>query len=81
MEAVNMILSGVLKKNEKNFVRVSFSRGSDFAEGIVPDGIIEKSAGFTDEEVWELQEYMTSNRQEIIAQAKKINPIRSWLGK
>ncbi len=81
MESINMTLSGVLRKDERNFVRVSFSRGRDFAEGIVPDGIIEKSEGFTEEELSELQEYMIGNQQEIIAQAKQINPIRSWLRK
>ncbi len=81
VESINMILSGVFRTDGRNFVRISFIRGSDFAEGIVPDGIIEKSEGFTEEEVKELREYMIGNQREIIDQARQINPIRNWLGK
>lgn len=76
-EGMQVLVSGVLRKEGRNFVRVSFLRGKDWAEGIVPDGVIEKSEGFTEEEVRKLEEYLAGDKNEIIARAKGINPIRN----
>ena len=51
----------------------------DYAEGILPDGIIVKSEGFSEEEVRKLEAYIRANRQEILKQAKEINPLRNWM--
>ncbi len=79
MDEVNMLVSAVVMKDNRKIVRVSFLRGKDYAEGILPDGLIEKSGGFTEEEVRKLENYMRANRQEILKQAKEVNPLRSWL--
>ncbi|MCM1113353.1 MAG: hypothetical protein NC399_08885 [Muribaculum sp.] len=79
MDEVNMLISGVVMKDGRKIVRVSFLRGKDYAEGILPDGLIEKSGGFTEEEVLKLENYMRVNRQEILKQAKEVNPLKSWL--
>ncbi len=71
--------SGVLSKNGKPFVSVMFERGKDVAEGTVPDCIITKSKGFTEEEIHELEDYMDANRKEIIDGAKRISNIRHLL--
>ncbi len=71
--------SGVLSKNGKPFVSVMFERGKDVAEGTVPDCIITKSEGFTEEEIHELEDYMDANRKEIIDGAKRISNIRHLL--
>lgn len=76
-ENINMLVSGVLHREGRNFVRVSFLRGKDWAEGIVPDGAIEKSEGFTKEEVGKLEEYLAGEKDMLIRQAKGINPIRN----
>lgn len=76
-ENMQVLVSGVLHKEDRTFVRVSFLRGKDWAEGIVPDGVIEKSEGFTEEETRKLEEYLIGDRDEIIARAKGINPIRN----
>ncbi len=79
MQSVNMLISSIINKEDKRFVRVSFMRGSDYAEGILPDNIIEKSSGFSEEEVEKLQEYISANQGDIMERARQINPIKNWL--
>lgn len=79
MDEVTMMVSGFVEKDNRKIIRVSFLRGKCVAEGILPDGMIEKSEGFTKEETVGLENYMRANRQEIIEQAKAVNPLRSWL--
>lgn len=80
MDSVNMLVSGIINKEDRRYVRVSFQRGRDIAEGIVPDGVIEKSEGFSQEEVRDLERYLRENRGEIMEQARQINPLKNWLG-
>lgn len=77
MDDVKMLISGVM--GERKLVRVSFLRGDCFADGVLPDGIIDRSQGFSDEEVRELEKYLRFNRQDILKQAKAVNPLRNWL--
>ena len=79
-EEMSVIVSGMLQKDGKSFVRVSFFRGKDWAEGIVPDGVVEKSEGFTGEEIGKLEEYLAGDRDRIMQQAKGVNPLRNMLG-
>lgn len=76
-EEMKVLVSGVLRAEGRTFVRVSFLRGKDWAEGLVPDGVIEKSDGFTEEEIGRLEDYLTGDKDTIIRQAKGINPIRN----
>ncbi len=75
-EEMKVLVSGMLRKEDKKFVRVSFLRGKDWAEGIVPDGIIEKSEGFTAEEIGKLEDYLEGEKAAILEQARSVNPIR-----
>lgn len=79
MDEIKMVISCVVAKGDRKMVRVSFLREKDYAEGILPDGMIEKSQGFTEEEVQKLENYMRANRQDILRRAKEINPLRNWL--
>lgn len=79
MDEVKMLVSGYVMKDKKRIVRVSFVRGGDYAEGILPEGMIEKAKGFTEEEVRKLENFLRVNKDEILGEAKKVNPIRSWL--
>lgn len=79
MSEVEMLISGFFTKDGRKMMRISFTRGKDFAEGLLPDGIIDRSDGFTEEEISKLEKFIRTNSQEIMAQAKEINPIRSWL--
>ena len=79
-EELRMTYSGLLLHKGEKTVRVSFERGQhDFAEGIVPSGMIEKSSGFSEEELQQLSNYLKYNASDIMAKAKEVNPIRDWL--
>ena len=51
----------------------------DYADGLLPEGVIEQAQGFSEEEVRKLENYLRFNRKEILKQAKEINPLRNWL--
>lgn len=79
-QELRMTYSGLLsQKDGKKIARVFFERGKDFAEGIVPSGSIEKSSGFTPEELKQLTDYLIHNKEDILAKAKEVNPLRNWL--
>lgn len=75
-EDINMLVTGMLHKGNKSFVRVSFLRGKDWAEGILPDARIEKSEGFSKEEINRLETYLLEEKNMIMEQAKGVNPLR-----
>lgn len=76
-EDIKMLVTSMIHKGEKSFTRVSFLRGSDWAEGIVPGGKIEKSEGFDAEEIKKLEAYLLGEEEMILRQAKGINPLRN----
>ncbi|MCI8484216.1 MAG: hypothetical protein HFH41_07735 [Lachnospiraceae bacterium] len=79
-QELRMTYSGLLsQKDGKKIVRVSFERGKDYAEGIVPTGVIEKSSGFTSEELSQLSSYLKENAGDLLTKAKEVNPLRSWM--
>lgn len=80
-EELRMTYSGIFTQKGQQMVRVSFERGKDFAEGILPSGKMEKSSGFTSEETQQLSKYLLQNADDIIKRAKHVNPLRSWMGK
>lgn len=77
---VKMLVSGAIHKDDRTFARVSFMRGKDWAEGIVPDGVIEKSEGFTKEEITQMEDYLVREKDMLVKQAKGVNPLRNMLG-
>jgi len=80
---VNMIYSCLLHKDKKRIVRVTFERtgatGYEYAEGIIPDGIIERQKGFTQEEVTKLESYLKEHVDDIFSKAKEISGLKHWL--
>lgn len=78
-DEVKMLISCVVEKDGKKMVRLSFLRGNDYAEGLLPEGIVEKAQGFTEEEVRKLEQYIRTNRKDILQQAREINPLRNWM--
>ena len=69
MDELQMMVSGRLKKDGRDIVRVSFFRNKDYADGILPDAIIEK-----------LEKYLRAHKEEIYAEAKGVNPMKNFLG-
>ncbi len=74
MDEVKMMISCVVEKDNRKIVRVSFMRGSDYADGVLPDGMIEKSGGFSQEEVRKLENYLRTNRRDILRQGNQSSP-------
>lgn len=74
---IKMLVTSMIHKEGKAFARVSFLRDNDWAEGIVPGGRIEKSEGFSGEEIEKLEAYLTGEQEMILQQAKGVNPIRN----
>lgn len=79
MEEVRLLVSGVVVKDGRKIVRVSFLRGNDCAEGILPEGMILSSEGFSGEEVQMLENYLRMNRKEILEEARGVDLIRKWI--
>lgn len=77
---VKIMVSGVIRRDDRTFARVIFMRGTDWAEGIVPDGTIGESEGFTQEEITQLEDYLAREKDMLISQAKDVNPLRNMLG-
>ncbi|MCR5102104.1 MAG: hypothetical protein K6B41_12175 [Butyrivibrio sp.] len=80
---LTLTYSSVLRdKNNLRIVRVRFERmvsgKLQFAEGVVPDGIIDKSNGFSPEEVVSLEEYLKGSADEIMKKAKVISNPLKW---
>ena len=73
----------VRDKDNKRIVRVMFERKNgpvtESAEGLIPDGKIVNSKGFSDEEVKQLENYLVANTDSIMAQAKVISNPLKWL--
>ena len=78
---LKMTYSCVLTKEKQKIVYVSFEREGAYAEGIVPSGVMEKSSGFTPEELKQLSEYLICNTDDILTKAREVNPLRSWIKK
>ena len=76
-EDIKMLVTGMIHKDGGAFARVSFLRDSDWAEGIVPGGRIEKSEGFSGEEIEKLEAYLAGEQEMILREAKGVNPIRN----
>lgn len=76
-EDIKMLVTSMIHKDGKAFARVSFLRDSDWAEGIVPGGRIEKAEGFSGEEIAKLEAYLAGEEDMILRQAKGVNPIRN----
>lgn len=75
---INMLVTSMIHKEDGGtFARVSFLREEDWAEGIVPGGKIEKSEGFSEEEIEKLEAYLAGEEEMILQQAKGINPLRN----
>jgi hypothetical protein len=52
-----------------------------YAEGSIPDCKITSSKGFNPDELAEIEEYLRDNRDHIIEEAKKVNPMKSFMGR
>ena len=78
-DEMKLTYSTVLEVDGKKAVSVRFERGDDVAEGMLPDGRIMKSNGFSEEEVSGLESYLKGNSDELMDAAKKISGLKHIL--
>lgn len=77
-DELKLTYSCLLPRGKEKIVRVTFERANGFAEGIVPDGKIERQKGFAEEEIVQLELYLKQNKDEIMKKAKEITGIHHW---
>ena len=75
-----ILVSGILRKEDRKFARVSFIKGEAFAEFIVPDKILDQSKNVPADELKEMEEYISDHFDELFSEAAKVNPLKKWLG-
>ena len=51
MDEIRLDISGVVEKDGKKIARICFIRGKDIAEGYIPDCVLTKVSGFTEEQI------------------------------
>lgn len=78
MEDVRMTYTCLLSQGGEKIVRVTFERSGAYAEGIVPEGKIEKQEGFSEEEASQLALYLKLNKDAIWKKAKEITGFTHW---
>ena len=78
-QPMQMICSGILRKNGEKIIYVRFERGKDFAEGSLPVAKITSHSGFSSDEIEQFETYMSENRFEIIEQAKSVNLMKNFM--
>ena len=78
-QSMNMICSGILRKDGEKIIYVRFERGTDYAEGSLPAAKITSQRGFSKEEIARFEDYMSENRFEIIEQAKTVNLMKNFM--
>ncbi len=76
---LNVICSGILKKDGEKIVYVRFERGDDYAEGSVPAAKITSRHGFTEEDVAQFEAYLAENGAAIVERAKSVNLMKNFL--
>lgn len=80
-EEMKMTYTSVLTKDDKPLVSLRFERGNDVCEGVVPECVITKNSGFSDEEVEALEHYLRVNKQVIIDNSKGISGLLNIFSK
>ena len=81
MDEVRLDISGVSEKDGKKRAYVRFSRGKDYAEGYIPDCVLTKVQGFSEEEAGQLVDYLKANLTELKKRAASVNPLNAIMGK
>ena len=74
------IISGVMGEGDNKKIYVLISDNEKSAEGRIPDCTIISNKGFSQDEVKQMEDYLRESKDLIISEAKRINPIKSFLG-
>lgn len=78
-DELNMVVSPVCEKDGKKMAFVSFSDSTRLAEGIIPECIINKNQGFSQEEVEGLERYMKANLTMLKKMAASVDVLSAFM--
>lgn len=77
---VKMSVSSMTRSGDKKGVYVLFTDENKSAEFVVPGCKIISNKGFNEEELKQLTDYVTNEQDYIFSLAKKVNPMRAFMG-
>ncbi len=81
---IKMSVSPVFRKDGAKSIYLLFADGDKSAELLLADAGAEvktvRNSGFSEEEIGSLTEYVENSRDEIIAIAGKVTPLKAFLG-
>ncbi len=78
-EDVKMSVSAPVVKDERKIVYVVFEDVAQSAEFEAPAGTLVKNAGFSDEDIAVLSDYVKNEWDTILSMAKGIDPMKAFL--
>ncbi len=78
-KTVDINISGVFEKDGKQLAYVSFRDGERTAEGIIPDCVVSKNNGFTEDEKASLEQYMKDDLANLKKAASKVNVMTAFM--
>ena len=76
---LNMSVSPICVKDGKKYAFVSFTDGTRTAEGKIPDCTITNNAGFSEDEVQQLEDYMKQELTQLKKMAAGIDVMKTFL--
>lgn len=79
MQEMEMSVSPIVRKGNQKYIYVMFREGVRTAEGRLPDGKIISNQGFSEDETAALELYLKSDKDRIVAMAKKVNAMDAFL--
>ena len=78
---IKMSVSALSRHGEEKAIYVFFSDGNASAEFSLPECKLLHSNRFSNDELKQLKEYVSAEKDTIYQIAKKVNPIKGFLGK
>ena len=80
-DELQMSVSPVCQKDGKKVAYVAFSDKTRSAEGVIPECVITKNHGFSNEEVEQLEAYMKQQLATLKRMAASVNAMDAFLGR
>ena len=78
---ITMSVSSMTRTKDSKAVYVLFQDGDKSAEIAIPECRLVNNKGFSDEEIAQLTDYVQNEQDSIYELAKKVNPMKAFLGK
>lgn len=78
---IRMSVSSMTRSNDKKAVYVMFQDGGKSAEFTLPGCELVRNDGFGEDEISQLKEYIDNEQDSIYALAKKVDPMKAFMGK